>query len=436
MKNLCPLILLVIPLMAVVFFTGCPSGGGGTPPPPPPPGITFLDKSEVWGSVDFDMSEEPVQLAEQPFSRFLVKGQTCPNSSYWVVPKAVTSNGHQATIQITRGKVTYLPIVGTDDNPEVGNPIVIQFVVEYVNGVAIFHDATTGVVISNIVLANTQVTHDYRFLPCGAITWFIGPGAGFFCDLVSLVQGKSAPTGPQWMELLINSHDLCSIDWEVEYNASYGSDNEHQLVARHIDFDFDCDGLTNKWEIEHWTDPYSYDCMDCQETTDVPNVVGETLDDAGSILNDAGLQVGTVTYESNQAPADEVIHQTPAAGTTVVVDTAVDLVVSTGPEPLWAQIEEPGDWAQLHVGQKTKVKVSFGGGSGYGYHIHITFPDTQSPVRPPVDLYSNAAGEVSCDYYPAFVCQFGEINVRVTDSDGNFVGPGTDSTTIPITVVN
>jgi beta-lactam-binding protein with PASTA domain len=63
----------------------------------------------------------------------------------------------------------------------------------------------------------------------------------------------------------------------------------------------------------------------------VPDVVGETLTDAGNILVTAGLIVGTVTYScSDTAPADEVIGQNPAASTSVEPGSAVDLVVSNG----------------------------------------------------------------------------------------------------------
>ncbi|GJL57658.1 MAG: hypothetical protein NPIRA03_05150 [Nitrospirales bacterium] len=64
----------------------------------------------------------------------------------------------------------------------------------------------------------------------------------------------------------------------------------------------------------------------------VPNVVGSTQGAAQTALTNAGLKVGTVTESSHATvAAGRVISQTPAAGASVAVDSAVSLVVSTGP---------------------------------------------------------------------------------------------------------
>lgn len=63
----------------------------------------------------------------------------------------------------------------------------------------------------------------------------------------------------------------------------------------------------------------------------VPNVIGQTEDEARTTLGQADLTVGRVTYEEDEnAPADEVISQDPSS---IYVDpgTTVTLVVSTGP---------------------------------------------------------------------------------------------------------
>jgi eukaryotic-like serine/threonine-protein kinase len=68
------------------------------------------------------------------------------------------------------------------------------------------------------------------------------------------------------------------------------------------------------------------------EQVEVPDVVGDTEDDARSALGDAGLRVGQVTEEEN--PDEEpgtVLEQDPAAGDQVDSDTAVDLVVAAEP---------------------------------------------------------------------------------------------------------
>ena len=64
----------------------------------------------------------------------------------------------------------------------------------------------------------------------------------------------------------------------------------------------------------------------------VPDVVGLTQEAASSALTTASLTVGTITAQSSlTVPAGSVISQTPAAATDVVINTAVALVVSSGP---------------------------------------------------------------------------------------------------------
>jgi beta-lactam-binding protein with PASTA domain len=67
----------------------------------------------------------------------------------------------------------------------------------------------------------------------------------------------------------------------------------------------------------------------------VPDVVGESEDDAGGIITGAGLTVGTVTTaNSDTVPEGSVISQDPSAGDSVAPGTAVDLVVSLGAAPV------------------------------------------------------------------------------------------------------
>ena len=66
-------------------------------------------------------------------------------------------------------------------------------------------------------------------------------------------------------------------------------------------------------------------------TVATPDVVGLAQADAESAIVAAGLVVGTVTTaSSNTVAAGDVISQNPTAGTSVVLGSAVDLVVSTG----------------------------------------------------------------------------------------------------------
>jgi len=59
----------------------------------------------------------------------------------------------------------------------------------------------------------------------------------------------------------------------------------------------------------------------------VPDLGGRTTDDARSLLAAAGLQIGAVTEQVTGAPAGSVLQQDPVAGTAVLHNSAVKLVV-------------------------------------------------------------------------------------------------------------
>ena len=70
-----------------------------------------------------------------------------------------------------------------------------------------------------------------------------------------------------------------------------------------------------------------------QQTVAVPDVVGLAQATAEANIVAAGLVVGTVTTDfSDTVPAGDVISQNPTGGTNVALGTAVDLVVSLGPQ--------------------------------------------------------------------------------------------------------
>ena len=67
----------------------------------------------------------------------------------------------------------------------------------------------------------------------------------------------------------------------------------------------------------------------------VPNVTGMALAQAEASLAAAGLGKGTVSEQYNAViTAGNVMYQNPSAGANVALDTAVNLVVSRGPQPI------------------------------------------------------------------------------------------------------
>jgi hypothetical protein len=74
----------------------------------------------------------------------------------------------------------------------------------------------------------------------------------------------------------------------------------------------------------------------------VPNVIGRTRGAAEAMLKSAGLVIGAVkTQHSQEVPADGVSSTYPDAGTSVSSGSAVDLELSSGPEPNWTQYIQP-----------------------------------------------------------------------------------------------
>ncbi len=62
----------------------------------------------------------------------------------------------------------------------------------------------------------------------------------------------------------------------------------------------------------------------------VPKLVGQSLPSAEKLVADAGLRIGTVSRQANDAPAESVLKQTPAAGEVTGRDKPIDLLVSGG----------------------------------------------------------------------------------------------------------
>lgn len=64
---------------------------------------------------------------------------------------------------------------------------------------------------------------------------------------------------------------------------------------------------------------------------EVPMVMGLTREEATAALEEAGLEVGDVSTREDGSPRGQVVATTPAAGTSVPLPSAVNLVISSGP---------------------------------------------------------------------------------------------------------
>ena len=121
----------------------------------------------------------------------------------------------------------------------------------------------------------------------------------------------------------------------------------------------------------------------------VPNVVGLSQASAQSAMTAAGLAVGNVTTAySNAVPAGNVISQSPVSGTSVVIDSAVDLVISAG-RPLSAILLAK---CKAKAGKAAgKDSISFRG------TMDITEADLKNADRIYISIVSDADGLVVYD---------------------------------------
>ena len=105
------------------------------------------------------------------------------------------------------------------------------------------------------------------------------------------------------------------------------------------------------------------------EQVDVPNVVGQSEDNARSALQSAGLSVGEVTErESADEDPGTVLEQDPAAGASADTGSAVDLVVA----------QPPPDVAIPDVVDMTEEEAR-AALVGAGFKVAIRDQDTSSP---------------------------------------------------------
>ncbi len=66
----------------------------------------------------------------------------------------------------------------------------------------------------------------------------------------------------------------------------------------------------------------------------VPNLVGDSIGQAGYLLGQDGLRIGTTSGTYSNAPSGQVVSISPSAGTTVPKGTKINLVVSNGTAPV------------------------------------------------------------------------------------------------------
>ena len=161
------------------------------------------------------------------------------------------------------------------------------------------------------------------------------------------------------------------------------------------------------------------------EPVSVPNVVGMEQATAESAIMAVGLTVGTVTTATNATvPAGAVISQDPAADTPATPGTAIDLVVSTGPETvtvpdvareLQADAEADIAAAGLAVGTITPM-LSDVIAAGYVIDQHPA-ADASAPGGSVVDLVV-ASGLATAEQMPLAMVDVAGATFEMGDGSG------------------
>ena len=340
-------------LLAVSLSVGCPSGGGNPDPDPPDPQppLNVEDTSHFRMSVKGELLAEKLPVSSMPFPDTLISGNGCGTMPeglrYWFVPE-----GNGAPVAFKHGELRYSTIYGGE--------YTYKFEVEkteggqyQVNGngelLASVVPRLTGVIVAGVFLEYVECGYWgfwWGLWPLGCLP---GPGKdaipeefGGLIDYSTIYQTSAKSTKllsqPPWGWLeIIPSENLSYVDVEVEYSIY---DDEYD---RHVDkkwsgrfsFDNDGDGLANDEERSQGTDPCDSDDPNGEPTTTiVPDVIGQTLNQANNTLADAELLVGDISHAfSNTRPAGQVSGQSPAPGQVVPVGSEVDVTVSLGPEP-------------------------------------------------------------------------------------------------------
>ena len=101
-------------------------------------------------------------------------------------------------------------------------------------------------------------------------------------------------------------------------------------------------------------------------TANVPSLVGMTTSDARSLLVQNKLGLGSQSQQYSDKPAGTILSQSPSAGSTVKVNSRVNVTVSAGPAPApdpVPEAETPASSSTAEGGGDTWVQPSGGGSS-------------------------------------------------------------------------
>ncbi|MDO8183855.1 MAG: PASTA domain-containing protein [bacterium] len=352
--------------------------------------IRFLDNTGIRVSAGEQLLKEPYRPnGINPFENILVSGEIDPSVRYYIAPKAKAVDGFgnkkNAQTRMTSFRVEYLPIENVGGPPRLLEPIVWEGIIDHSHpdedGNPIITDPSghplartiiAGVVSYWVLRETVQgvVCLAINLTPgipvCWNSPWFKSDESGAIFDQEDFAAVLEKLANPKafrgWLEIIPNSHDLAWVRWQITYEAKAKNTDmawETKPQSGIFVFDYDEDGYRNDYEIEMGTDPYDPGSYPGQpQYVNVPSVVDQTITQATTILENTNLFLGTVSHAfSNTVPAGHIISQSPVATTQVLVGSAINVVVSDGPQVATTTVPKVVDH---HVPQATTILQTAG----------------------------------------------------------------------------
>jgi eukaryotic-like serine/threonine-protein kinase len=143
----------------------------------------------------------------------------------------------------------------------------------------------------------------------------------------------------------------------------------------------------------------------------LPSVVGQTLNEAQSTLEDAGFTVAPPVFQESDKPENEVLSQDPEGGSQQRPGTTVTLTVSKGP----AKVAVPDVEGDDVVTARATLRNA-------GFKVAVEKADTDDPLEEGVVLGQSPAANVEA-----------EKGSTVTLTVGRYVPPPTTTETTSTT---
>jgi eukaryotic-like serine/threonine-protein kinase len=132
-------------------------------------------------------------------------------------------------------------------------------------------------------------------------------------------------------------------------------------------------------------------------TATVPDVVGQTLANATTALDQVGFKLGTVAYQQGSAPQGTVLTQLPAAGASAVKGEKVNLVV------VGASVGAVPDLAGMTREQATTAIT----GAGFAVGVIVSAYSSTVPAGQVIDQVPGAGSSAPAGTRVAFTVSIG-----------------------------